>query len=99
MVLGVACLFSALAVVHIKHQSRKAFIELQQLEQQRDRMDEEWSQLLLEEGAWSSFSRVEQLARERLQMRLPRADEVVMIEAHGRIGDDGPVGSRSIETR
>ena len=69
---------SALAVVVQKHESRRLFVELQGLEQQRDRLQVEWSRLRLEQGAWSTHGRVERLARERLGMVPPDRDAVVI---------------------
>ena len=79
VILATASVASALGVVYSKHVSRKAFIELQGLHAERDRMNVEWGRLLLEEGAWSAHGRVEKSARERLGMRLPRAEDVVIV--------------------
>lgn len=73
-------LASAILLVYSKHQSRKLFVELQQLERQINAMDTEWSQLQLEQGAWSGHGRIERMARKKLDMVSPDADEVVFIE-------------------
>ncbi len=73
-----AVLASAVGVVHTRYRSRVLFAELNQLDRQLDRLDIEWNALLLEEGAWGAPQRIEREAR-RLHMRLPRADEIVVI--------------------
>ncbi|QFT85660.1 Cell division protein FtsL [Halomonas sp. THAF12] len=78
-VLLVACLGAALAVIATSHHTRGQYAELQQLEREHQQLQTEWSQLLLEESAWSSPSRIERLASDRLEMRLPDIDEVEVI--------------------
>jgi cell division protein FtsL len=79
LVLVVACLGSALAVITASHLTRDQYGRLQQLEREQQQLQTEWGQLLLEEGAWSSPARIERLAMERLEMRLPDVDEVEVI--------------------
>ncbi|MCX4187206.1 cell division protein FtsL [Methylophaga sp. OBS4] len=71
---------SSVAVVYSKHLSRSEFVQLQQLEKKRDLLNEEWGRLLLEQSTWGSPSRVEQQARLRLNMSVPRADMTVVIK-------------------
>lgn len=83
--LGVALLFvmvlgSAITLVYSKHQSRKLFVELQDLKSQVDGLNTEWGQLQLEQSAWSGHGRIEQIARERLSMMMPSAEQVVFIK-------------------
>ena len=79
---------SAVAVVLYKHHSRRAFVELQRLEDQRDRLQVQWSRLRLEQGAWSTHGRVERLAREQLGMVAPGPD-AVLIRLDGRTERSG----------
>ena len=72
-------LASAILLIYSKHQSRKVFVELQQLKVEVDVLNTEWSQLQLEQSAWSGHGRIEQVARERLSMVMPNANEVVFI--------------------
>ncbi|MCG6656434.1 cell division protein FtsL [Halomonas campisalis] len=78
-VLVLACLVTATAAVGTSHLTREQYARLQQLERERDQLQTEWGQLLLEESAWSSPARIERLAVERLEMRLPGVDEVEVI--------------------
>lgn len=78
-VLIVVVLSSALAVVYAKHQSRKLFVQLNELQQQRDAMNVEWGQLQLELSTWATNGRIEQVARQRLRMRNVNFDQVVIV--------------------
>ncbi|MCB1759334.1 MAG: cell division protein FtsL [Gammaproteobacteria bacterium] len=78
--LGLAVLLSAIGVVHAKYSSRSYFVELQQLRLQQDRLDEQWGRLQLEQSTWATQHRVERIARKRLEMHLPLAAEIVVIE-------------------
>ena len=70
---------SALGVIWSKHQSRALFIDLQRAQAERDRLDIEWGQLKLEQSAWSTHGRVEQVARADLRMLIPQPNEVRMV--------------------
>ena len=71
---------SAFGVIYSKHQSRKLFVEVQQLKKQIDALNIEWGRLQLEQSAWSAHGRIERIARQRLNMTIPLADEVVYVE-------------------
>lgn len=71
---------SSVGVIYSKHMNRNEFIQLQKLERQRDLLNEEWGRLLLEQSTWGSPSRVEQQARTRLDMVVPKADSTVVIK-------------------
>ena len=70
---------SALGVVYAKHQSRKLFVQLNELQQQRDAMNVEWGQLQLELSTWATNGRIEQVARQRLSMTNVDFDQVVIV--------------------
>ena len=70
---------SAIGSVYAKHEARKLFTELQRLNVERDRMEVEWGQLQIEQSTWSTYARVEQLARENMKMRPPTADEMMLL--------------------
>ena len=77
--LFVAVLVSAVGVVQAKYDSRRLFVELQQLREARDQADIEWGRLQLELGTWGTHARVEKMARGRLGMRQPEPGEVIVI--------------------
>ncbi|MDT0633868.1 cell division protein FtsL [Spectribacter hydrogenoxidans] len=76
-VLSGVALVSAVAVIEAKHQSRVLQSELQVLRVERDRLRTEWSQLQLEESAWANPDRVARMAREQLNMQVPRHFELL----------------------
>lgn len=70
---------SAVAVVYMKHENRKAFISLQQLEKERDSLNTEWGKLQLEQSTWATHARIERVARESLQMQVPQKQDVIFV--------------------
>lgn len=77
LILVLVC--SAVAVAYSVHKSRHYLNELQSLESDRDRLETEWGQLLLEQHTWGSYGRIGKLAIEQLQMRNPAATEIIMV--------------------
>lgn len=75
-----AVVISALAVVFSKYQSRMLFSEVQRLERKLDAYEVEWGQLQLEQKTWAEHSRIEQLARKRLNMVVPDREAIVYIK-------------------
>lgn len=80
LVMVLLAIVSSVAVIYFKHLNRNEFIQLQQLEKQRDVMNEEWGRLLLEQSTLGNPTRVEQQARTRLEMVVPKADNTVVIQ-------------------
>jgi cell division protein FtsL len=74
-----ATISTAIAAAYAKHQSRKLFIELQALEATRDAMNVEWGQLQLEQSTHTTHGKVENAARERLGMRIPDPQQVMIL--------------------
>lgn len=72
---------SALGVVHATQQSRALTAQLGQAQRHRDELRYEQERLLLERGAWSAYSRIEQVAREELEMRAPTPAERVLVRS------------------
>jgi len=77
--LTVAVVACAVTVIELRHRNRLLFAELQAVTHERDALNTEWGQLLLEQGAWSEQRRVEETARARLGMALPSGDQVVVV--------------------
>lgn len=71
---------SAIAVIYVSHLNRRLFNEYQMLVQDRDRMEVEWGQLLLEQSALAAHARIERIAIKRLGMRAPKLNEIVMVQ-------------------
>ncbi len=82
MGLTLAVTASALAVVYSQHHSRALFVELQRLEQEQAELDTQWGRLELEQSTWATQGRIERLAREKLDMRLPdfEREEIVVLQ-------------------
>ena len=78
---GLACavLVSALGSVYAKHKSRKLFVELQTLVEERDSLELDWGRLQIEQSTQGHPARVERLARERLAMRTPTRDDMKLV--------------------
>ena len=79
VLLTAAVMSSAIGVINAKHQTRTAFVELQALIKSRDDMQVDWGRLQLEQAAWSTHGRVEQIASSRLNMILPAEDSIKII--------------------
>jgi len=73
-------LMSAVGVVYVSHLNRHVFSQFQAALQERDRLDIEWGQLLLEQSAQAQHARVEQIARKRLAMKAPDASEIILVQ-------------------
>lgn len=78
-VIGVVLVSSAVAVAYSAHKSRLYLNDLQQLETERDRLETEWGQLLLEQHTWGAYGRIGRIAMEQLQMRNPAPTEIIMV--------------------
>ena len=76
LVLVIAC---GLAVVTSQHQARKLFIGLESEQAAAKRLEEEFTQLQLEQGTWATNKRVEAVASKSLDMRLPDASTSVVV--------------------
>ena len=77
--LTIAVMVCAMSVIELRHRNRLLFAELQTLTNERDAINTEWGQLLLEQGAWSEQRRVEETARARLGMAMPSVEQVVVV--------------------
>ena len=71
---------SALAVVMVRHQNRLEFREVRVAEKLRDRLNDEWSRLQLEQATWSRHNLVEQAARQELGMVTPEPTDIVVVQ-------------------
>ena len=76
----VAC---ALGVVAAQHKARKLYSELEREQEHMRQLEVEWGQLQLEQSTWAAHSRVEKLAREKLQMTAPVSSGVLSLDMKG----------------
>lgn len=73
-------LISALLVSWTVHETRRLTSRAQQLQAEQDGLQTEWGQLLLEHSTWGSYTRVERLAREKLNMQMPESGQKVLVK-------------------
>lgn len=71
LLLLLALIACALGVISARHKARTLFIDLEAGQAQAKRLDEEYTQLQLEQGAWATHKRIEAVAARSLGMRLP----------------------------
>lgn len=80
LVLALVVLLSALAVVQSTDLNRDAWNQLQTLKSEKQQLQVEWGQLLLQQSTLTTPIRIERLAISKLQMKVPALDEVVVIQ-------------------
>lgn len=69
----------ALMLVTSQHKARKLFVELQKQQEIAKQFEVEYGQLQLEQSTWAMHSRVEKIAANNLQMRVPPATRVHLV--------------------
>ena len=79
VVLLILTTVSATGVIYLTHKSRYLLNELQQLERQRNNLQVEWGQLLLEQSSLVAQGRIENLAIAELGMKIPTVENVVVV--------------------
>lgn len=80
--LWLAVIASALGVVASTHQVRKQTNTLETLRREAAQLQVEWGQYLLEQSTWASYSRVEAIATQQLDMFPATAERIVMVNSH-----------------
>ena len=80
LVFIVVCVTSAMALVYTRHESRKLFVELETLSDERDELNIEWGQLQIEQSTWATHARIEKLAVEELSLERPETSDIYVIE-------------------
>lgn len=81
LILIFTVLASAIAVIYVTNEHRLYFSQLQQLEQTNVQLQLQWGQLLLEQASLATPARVERLAIEKLQMRLPADKQTFVLRS------------------
>ena len=87
----VAC---AIGVIASQHHARQAFIALETEQAAAQKLQEEYTQLQLEQGTWGTHKRVEAVAARSLGMKLPDASSTVVVTLASSV--DGP-GASSVD--
>lgn len=81
LLLLLVAVICALGTVSANHQARKLLAEYEREQNRMRDLDVEWGQLQLEQSTWANHARIEQVARDKLAMRLPTPGQVVALEA------------------
>ena len=79
LLLFLAVLLSAIGVSYSAHWNRQLLNSLYAELSVRLKAQAEWGRLILEQSTWTAHNRIETMATERLQMRIPDAAEVQMV--------------------
>src|SRR5262249_54657327 len=90
LALVIAC---ALAVITSQHRARLAFVALEAEQEAARKLEEEWTQLQLEQSTGARNKRVESIAAAKLGMRLPDASNTVVVTVEAAPGA-APTGDR-----
>lgn len=78
-ILVIANVASAIGVIYARHRHRQLFVELSRLEKSRDELNIEFGRLQLEQATVAESNRIDQIARTRLGMKFPEANDVVVV--------------------
>ena len=76
LALGVSAFFVSFS----SHQTRELYRNLHMVQKKRDDLDFEYQKLILERGAFADYSRITDLAKKQLNMRIPRTEELVVLK-------------------
>ena len=74
--------FSGLGEVYLEHQKRILFIEYQELIKERDTLKTEWKRIQIELSQLSSGSRLEDIARSKVNMSIPNPSTINIIDSN-----------------
>ena len=75
----VAVLASSFGVSFAAFQTREPYSDLQKLSQESDQLDSEYEKLLLEQSAWAGYARIDEVARDKLDMQIPQGEQIVVV--------------------
>ncbi|QJR13846.1 cell division protein FtsL [Usitatibacter palustris] len=81
LVLLVAC---ALGTITAQHRARKSFVELEAEQVAAKKLEEEFTQLQLEQSTWSTHKRVEAVASKQLGMKAPDAASTMIVSPEAK---------------
>lgn len=80
LLLWVGCFASAMGVVYSAYASRKATQELEVLRRESTELQVVSGQYLLEKSTLAAYSRVESIAVNELQMKVPETEKTVLVQ-------------------
>jgi cell division protein FtsL len=79
LVLAAAVVFSALAVIYVTHSSRILYAAYEHNISEKNHLNVERGQLLLERGTWMMQARIQKFAESQLGMVMPDHKSVVIV--------------------
>jgi len=81
LALFIAIIVTSVMVVTTAHQTRLLTAQREQMVVERDALDIEWRNLILEENALGDHSRIERIAKEKLQLQhVDPAQENIVVQ-------------------
>jgi cell division protein FtsL len=83
---------SAMSVITSQHHARKLFNELEIEQDAAKKLDDEFTQLQLEQSTWATNKRIESVAAKQLGMRLPGPTNTVIVTLDTRAAPQAPPG-------
>ena len=78
--LWILVVVSALSVAFVSHLCREKYTELTAMEREANQLQVDYGKYLLEQSAWGSLQRIENMAAKNLQMHSPLPEEILMIK-------------------
>jgi cell division protein FtsL len=79
LLLTAATVLSGIRVVQERQESRRLFVELTRLENERDELEVEYGRLKIEQATWSDNARVAKMAAESLGLVAPQPTETRIV--------------------
>ncbi|WP_075185870.1 cell division protein FtsL [Teredinibacter haidensis] len=79
IMLWLSCVCSALGVVYSAYSARQATQELESLRRESSSLQVESGQYLLEKSTWAAYSRVEKIAVNELNMKVPASNKTILV--------------------
>lgn len=81
LLMWLVLLVSAFAMIYVTNANRISISELQKLEKEQYLLQIQWGKLLLEQASLVTPARVEMLANDKLQMKRPDHNEVLIVKS------------------
>lgn len=79
VILSVLLIAVLVSYVYKQNETRKLFAQTQSIEKEKLELNAEYARLQIEKSTLVSNNRIEQVAREQLNMKLPEDEQVLVI--------------------
>ncbi len=79
LVLAACVTASGIWIVQTEHRSRQLFIAVEKLNREQDQLQIDWGRLQIEQSTYATHPRIENLARERLHLTVPRDEQLAVV--------------------